>query len=242
MWFRSKERGTRARSSDGGHRSGLNHTRGKRGKVSPRFYFLVNFSPALLGSWLCIILDPTAAPENYPLPSFVSLLCFFRYVLFCFFAIRIILECKQTVPFSSRQSSLSSFASSTLIIFHVTHHVTAFDQWNHPFIGVGRRKRCSVDNLSSFLRNFQTSSCFYHSCSHGLIQSSQQAFNYPKLLRDRSKDGLHVAAFSLLDSWSLGNNKLIEFISNFLPLNSQGLSIVFTFEKKTASYQFSIGP
>ena len=79
----------------------------------------------------------------------------------------------------------------------------------NPFIGVGRRKRCSVDDLSNFLRNFQTSSCFYQSCSHGLIQSSHQAFHYAELWQDRSKDGLHVAAFSLQDSRSLGKlNKL----------------------------------
>ena len=240
MWFRSKERGTRARSSDGGDRSGLNHTRGKRGEVSSRFYFLVNFSPALLCSWLCIILDPTTAPENYPLLSFVSFLSFSASFcfLFChtyhirmrnklFHFPRVKVVCPLFDNFSRDKSCDSVWPMKSSL------HRS------------GRRKRCSVDNLSNFLRNFQTSSCFYQSCSHGLIQSSHQAFNYPKLLRDRSKDGLHVAAFSLLDSWSLGN-KLIEFISNclsnFLPLNSQGLSVVFTFEKKTASYQFSIGP
>ena len=111
----------------------------------------------------------------------------------------------------------------------------------NPFIGVGRRKRCSVDDLSNFLRNFQTSSYFYQSCSHGLIQSSHQAFNYPKLLRDRSKDGLHVAGFSLLDSWSLGN-KLIEFISNFLPLNSQGRPLFLRSKRKLHLISFLLGP
>ena len=33
----------------------------------------------------------------------------------------------------------------------------------------------------NFLRNFQTSSCFYQCCSHGLIQSSHQAFHYADL-------------------------------------------------------------
>ena len=31
------------------------------------------------------------------------------------------------------------------------------------------------------LRNFQTSSCLYQSCGHGLIQSSHQAFHYTEL-------------------------------------------------------------
>ena len=99
-YFRSKKRGTRARSSDCGDRSGLNRTQGKRGEISSRLYFLVNFSPALLGSCLFIILGPTVAPENYRLLSFVSFLCFFRYVLFSFFAVRIILECKTTCSIS----------------------------------------------------------------------------------------------------------------------------------------------
>ena len=39
-------------------------TRGKRGEISSRFFFLVIFSPALLDSWLCIILDSTEAPSE----------------------------------------------------------------------------------------------------------------------------------------------------------------------------------
>ena len=68
------------------------------------------------------------------------------------------------------------------------------------------QRRESVQFREEF---FQTSSCFYQSCSHGLIQSSNKAFHYAELWRDRSKDGLHVAAFSLQDSRSLGKlNKL----------------------------------
>ena len=33
----------------------------------------------------------------------------------------------------------------------------------------------------NFLWNFQTSSCFYQCCSHGLIQSSHQPFHYAEL-------------------------------------------------------------
>ena len=73
----------------------------------------------------------------------------------------------------------------------------------------GSRGGNAAENQSNFLRNFQTSSCFYQSCSHGLIQSSHQAFHYADLWQDRSKDGLQVAAFSLQDSRSLGKlNKL----------------------------------
>ena len=68
-----------------------------------------------------------------------------------------------------------------------------------------------------FVRNFPTCCCFYQSCSYGLSLSSHQAFDYAELWRDRSKDGLHVAAFSLQDSWSLGKlklDKLIGFVCN----------------------------
>ena len=119
--------------------------RGKRGEISSHLFFLVIFSPALLGSWLCIIvlLDSTEAPS-------MKVRCFLLFVffvfLFVFFSclllvivtflrfvvssspIRITLECKQIVPFSPHPSPLSALLYSTLVIFHVTHHVTAFDQ------------------------------------------------------------------------------------------------------------------
>ena len=38
--------------------------REKEGRSSFFLFFLVDFSPDLLGSWLCIILDPTAAPSE----------------------------------------------------------------------------------------------------------------------------------------------------------------------------------
>ena len=101
------------------------------------------------------------------------------------------------------------FTFTTLVIFHVIHHVTAFDQWNHPFMLLTEPCKGADEEVLerkesvNFLRNFQTSSCFYQSCRHGLIQSSHQAFNYAELWRDRSKNGLHVAACSLQDSWIL---------------------------------------
>ena len=59
-------------------------TRGKRGEISSRFFFLVIFSPALLGSWLCIIviLDSTEAPST---KTRCFLLFVFFVFLFCFF-------------------------------------------------------------------------------------------------------------------------------------------------------------
>ena len=119
-------------------------TRGKRGEISYRFFFLVIFSPALLGSWLCIIviLDSTEAP-SMKVHCFFCLFSLFFCFVFSFLLlvivtflrfvvssspIRITLECKQIVPFSPHPSPLSVLSYSTLVIFHVTHHVTAFDQ------------------------------------------------------------------------------------------------------------------
>ena len=46
----------------------------------------------------------------------------------CFSPIRITLESKQIVPFSLRQSPLSTLLAFYSGNFHVTHHVTALDQ------------------------------------------------------------------------------------------------------------------
>ena len=47
-----------------------------------------------------------------------------RFFVVCSSPISITLESKQIVPFSLRQSPLSTL----LVIFHVTHHVIALDQ------------------------------------------------------------------------------------------------------------------
>ena len=39
------------------------------------------------------------------------------------------------------------------------------------------------ENLSNFVQNLQTSSCFYKSGNHGLTQSSHQVFNYVALTK-----------------------------------------------------------
>ena len=119
----------------------------------PPFFFLVNFSPALfnLKAWnnrlaqSLPLLAPDSvlsylcqAPSDGVLPLLVPL---FVFTGFCHILrlgsfvvssspIRITLECKQIVLFSSRQSPLLYVRSffATLAIFHVTHHVTALDQ------------------------------------------------------------------------------------------------------------------
>ena len=91
-------------------------TQGKRGEISSRFFFLVIFSPSLLCSWLCIILDSTEAWHEGPLLSFV---CFFFFCCCLFLSlflrfvvssspIRITLECKQIVPLSPHPSPPSA--------------------------------------------------------------------------------------------------------------------------------------
>ena len=79
----------------------------------------------MIGSCLCL---------------FVCFCCFFifadvychilhlRFFVMCFSPIRITLESKQIVPFSLRQSPLSTLLAFYSGNFHVTHHVTALDQ------------------------------------------------------------------------------------------------------------------
>ena len=76
-----------------------------------------------------------------------------------------------------------------------------------------RGKRCREENLFKFyLRNFQTPSCFYQFCSHGLILSSHQVFHYAELRRDRSEDGLYVASFFFAGFLKFRYVKLIKFV------------------------------
>ena len=73
-----------------------------------------------MGSCLCLFLCLV-------LLVFVT---FYGSFVVCSSPIRITLECKQIVLFSSRQSPLLYVRSffATLAMFHVTHHVTALDQ------------------------------------------------------------------------------------------------------------------
>ena len=106
----------------------------------PSFFFLVNFSPALFNlkawnnrlPWSLHLLAPgsVVSYRNLCQGSCLCLFTGFCHILrlgsfvVCSSPIRITLECKQVVPFSSRQSPLST----RLVFFHVTHHVTALDQ------------------------------------------------------------------------------------------------------------------
>ena len=78
----------------------------------------------------------------------------------------------------------------------------------------GSRGGSAAENLSNFVRNVQTSSCFYQSCSHGLIHSSHQAFHYAELWRDQSKYGFHLAASVMQNSWILGRLNYADWIYN----------------------------
>ena len=90
------------------------------------------------------------------------------------------------------------------------------------------------------MRNFQTSSCFYQSCSHGLIQSSHKAFHYAELWRDRRKDGLHVAGFPLQDSRSLG--KLNKFNLTFSLWIHKAYPLFLRSKRKLHLISFLLGP
>ena len=90
--------------------------------------------PSSLSSWLCTILPlpgawAPASACSFVFTGFCHILRLGSFVV-CSSPIRITLECKQIVLFSSRQSPLLYVRSffATLAIFHVTHHVTALDQ------------------------------------------------------------------------------------------------------------------
>ena len=80
------------------------------------------------------------------------------------------------LPFSLHLSPLSTPS----LLFHVKHHVAALDQLKHSCTMGFFLVRCTLvrANLSNFVKNLQTSSCFYRSDNHGVTQSSHEAFNY----------------------------------------------------------------
>ena len=89
-------------------------------------------APGSVVSYLCQAPSDGVLPLLVPLfvfTGFCHILCLGSFVV-CSSPIRITLECKQIVLFSSRQSPLLYVRSffATLAIFHVTHHVTALDQ------------------------------------------------------------------------------------------------------------------
>ena len=110
------------------------------------------------------------------------LLFIVTFYAFCVFSYSI-----GMLPFSLHLSPLWALPLFDLYKFdisHVTHHMSALDQLKHSCtINRGGRSfpvRCTQvrENLSNFVKNLQTSSCFYRSSNHGLTQSSHQVFNY----------------------------------------------------------------
>ena len=193
-----------------------NRTRRKRGElfslfIFPRQFFVRSLrllAPDYPGSYCG--LQREVNWQEAPLLSLVSFVCF--YFLFCFFYmsffsasychfLRFVVS---SSPIRMTFSSLHDFCNFSCDtscdgVWPMKSSLHASYVAQGADAEVLERKESVV-----FVRNLQISSRFYQSCSHGLILSSHQAFDYAELWRDRSKDGLLVAAFSLQDSWSLG--------------------------------------
>ena len=126
-----------------------NRTRRKRGELFLFLFFLVNFSSDLLGSWLWIILEtwillrpPARSKLTGSSAAFFSFFCLFLFfVLFLlyvfFFCLLLSLFCLLlchvffSYSYHIRSKAKKLFHSppfTTFAIFHVTRHVTAFDQ------------------------------------------------------------------------------------------------------------------
>ena len=95
----------------------------------PGAYFLLQVHRArvvMIGSCLCLFVF---LGFSFILADVYCHILYLRFFVVCSSPIRITLESKQIVPFSLRQSPLSIHITfTTLVIFHVTHHVTALDQ------------------------------------------------------------------------------------------------------------------
>ena len=113
-------------------------------------------------------------PQREAVCSFAAcychILCFLLFFIFNWNA---------SIVLASKSSVRSSTFTNSLII-HVTRHMSALDQLKHS---------CTINrggssfpvrwwNLSTFVQNLQTSSCFYKSGNHGVTKSSHQVFNY----------------------------------------------------------------
>ena len=172
-------------------------TRGKRGEISSRF-FSSSFSrprsqaPGSVLSWI-LLRHPARSRLTWRSTAFFCLFSlFFCFILFYFFflllvivtflrfvvsslPIRITLECKQIIPFSPHPSPLS-----TLSFFHPGNFSrdTSCDSVWPMKSSLHVSYQGSRGRSVAGKRNFQTSSRFHQSCSHGLIQSSHQAFPY----------------------------------------------------------------
>ena len=141
-------------------------------------------------------------PQREAVCSFAAcychILCFSLFFVFNWNA-SIFLACKSSV-----RSSI--FTSS--IISHVTRHMSALDQWKHS---------CTINQHGSLfpwtLVGWWGGICPWRICKLLAVFISLTIMGWLNLLtkclimylwRNHSEDGFHVAAFSLLNSWSLG--------------------------------------
>ena len=119
------------------------------------------------------------------------LVCFPLHVTVVFYAFCRVLfiEMQRNVPFSSRQGPLSTPA-----LFFFAHlscdtscdrvrPMKTFLDWLVNQGGSSFLHKI----LFNFVRNFLSSSCFYQSGNHGLMQSFHQAFSYVVVTRSKCK-------------------------------------------------------
>ena len=139
---------------------------------------------------------PTSARSlvmGYCLCLFVCLfVCFFCW-LFSHFTFRVF--CCVFFPYTyyiGMQTNCSIFLASKSSVRSSTLQFSYFSRDTScdsvrpikTFLRVDRGGSCFLaKNSFSFVINFQTSSCFYQCCSHGLIQSFHQAYNYVAVTR-----------------------------------------------------------
>ena len=145
-------------------------------------------------------------PQGEAVCSFAScychILCFLHFLVFNWNA----------SIFLASKSSVRSSIFTKSIIFHVTRHVSALDQLKHS---------CTINRGgSSFPERWWGGICpiSRRICKLLAVFTGLTIMGWLNLLtkclimylwRNHSKDGFHVAAFSLQNSWSLG--KPIEF-------------------------------
>ena len=203
--MRSKERGTRARSSDGGDWRVLDSYTGKTRRGGGGAQRQVGWHPGLTWSFaaffcLCFF---------FVLFFFSFAACYCHFLKFCC----VFFSCRYRIRIRTNSSLFLTWKSSVRPLV-ISRDTSCDSVWpiksslHASDVAKGAEAEALQRRESvQFLRNYQTSSCFYQSFSHGLIQSSHQAFPYAELRRDWSKDGLHVSACELQDSWILGKLK-----------------------------------
>ena len=125
-------------------------------------------------------------------PPLSGYFCFLSGKLFVFLLLVVVTFCHtfccvfftdrysiRMLPFSSRRSPLSALLPLQFWFYSRDASCDSVRPIKTFLHGALKRKREVLpEDLSNFVRNFQSSSCFYPSGSHGLIQSSRQTFNY----------------------------------------------------------------